>query len=42
MEIQIEEKTYTELTRWVDEDGIEHIEFIPLDDFIRWNESHQK
>lgn len=41
MEIQIDGKTYTELTRWVDQDGIEHIEFIPLDDFIKWNETHQ-
>ena len=40
MEIQIDGKTYTELTRWVDKDGIEHIEFVPLNDFIKWNETH--
>jgi len=40
MEIQIEEKTYIELRRWVDQDGIEHIEFVPLEDFIEWNKKH--
>ena len=40
MEIQVDGKTYTELTRWTDQDGIEHIEFVPLEDFVRWNESH--
>ena len=41
MEIQIDGKTYTELTRLVDQDRIEHIEFVPLDDFIKWNETHK-
>ena len=40
MEIQIEGKTYRVIARWVDEDEIEHIEFVPLEDFIRWNKTH--
>ena len=40
MEIQIEGKTYIELSRWIDEDGIEHIEFVPFDDFTKWNNTH--
>lgn len=40
MVIRIDRKTYIEVKRWVDQDGIEHIEFVPLDDFIKWNETH--
>jgi hypothetical protein len=40
LEIQIEGKKYIELASWTDQDRIKHIEFVPLDDFIRWNETH--
>lgn len=39
-EIQIDGKIFIELARWVDQDGIEHIEFVPRDDLVKWNEKH--
>ena len=40
MDIIIDGKTFTEIARWVDQDGIEHIEFVPLKDLEKWNEKH--